>query len=447
LAASCFGLGRLPLAPGTWGSLPPAIIFALMCYFGTSAVLIVIVMAVSVLVGSFVCVKCAPAVIAATGKPDPREIVADEFAGQALTFMPIAALATRPVWAIALFGFLLFRLFDIFKPWPIRKLEKLPAGWGVLLDDLLAGIYAGIVLLLCLQTGLIQSFSALFASSDGPSLNVFDAAILGTVQGLTEFLPVSSSGHLVLLETFFNFNPETPQMLLFDLALHVGTVIAIFVVFRKSITAFLKNLTQFSRYGSTPIEIYKKSPSVHLLVLAMVVTVVTGVLGLMFEKYLAAARGNLALVASMWLITATLLLITDWRKRTRLGLRKFGILAAVIVGLSQTAAIMPGISRSGATICAAILIGLHRRWAVEFSFLVAIPAILGAAAIEALKNFAKFSSGTLPISSLVIGSVAATLVGILALKLLIRTSRKANLKFFAFYCYILACFVLIYFLK
>ena len=128
-------------------------------------------------------------------------------------------------------------------------------------------------------------------------------------------------------------------------------------------------------------------------------------------------------------------------------LRKFGITAAVVVGLDQAVAIMPGISRSGANICAAILIGLHRRWAVEFSFLIAIPAILGAATIQLVKDFDKIGSATLPISSVLTGSVVAAIVGILALKLLIKVSRKANLKFFAFYCYILAAFVTVYLLS
>ena len=176
----------------------------------------------------------------------------------------------------------------------------------------------------------------------------------------------------------------------------------------------------------------------------MVATVVTGVLGLLLRDLSNSARGSMATVASMWVITGTLLLITDWRKKTRLGLRQFGISAAVVVGIAQAVAIMPGISRSGATICAAILIGLHRRWAVEFSFLIAIPAILGAAAIQLVKDAGKIGSATLPISSVLIGSVVAALVGILALKLLIKSSRKANFKFFAFYCYILAGFVLVY---
>ena len=449
MAATCFGLGWLPGAPGTWGSLPVAIIFGLMCHFHTSAAVTSIVMAALVVAGSVVCVKFAPTTIAATGKNDPGEVVADEFAGQALTFLvspwlAIEAACRGQLWAVAVFGFVLFRIFDIAKPWPIRKLEKFPAGWGILADDLLAGVYAGAVLLLCDKAGVIEYVSGLLAPGDGSLLGVLPAIVLGIVQGLTEFLPVSSSGHLVLFENLFNFDPETPQMLLFDLTLHVGTVAAIFIVFRKSIAALVANLLAWRKYGRSPVEVYKRSPSVHILVLAVLVTGVTGTLGLLLENYFSAARGRLAVVAVMWLISGTFLLITDLRKKARLGLRQFGVLAAIIVGLAQTVAILPGISRSGATICAAILIGLRRRWAVEFSFLIAIPAILGATAVESVKHFAEISSGSLPIGSAAAGAVAAALTGILALKLLMRTARAANLKYFAFYCYLLAGFVFVY---
>ena len=151
LLASCFGLGWLPIAPGTWGSLPPAIIFALMCHFGTPTVATSMVMAALALVASVVCIKFASAAIAATGKSDPREVVADECAGQAVTFLAIGTVAEGQICATAILGFLLFRLFDIAKPWPIRKVEKLPKGWGILADDLLAGVYAGIVLLVCFR--------------------------------------------------------------------------------------------------------------------------------------------------------------------------------------------------------------------------------------------------------------------------------------------------------
>lgn len=452
MLTSCFGLGRLPVAPGTWGSLPTAVILAVMFHFGVSAGLTAIVMAALVIAGSVICVKFAPAIIAATGKDDPREVVADEFAGQAVTFLAVLFLmpqgiSGRQIWMITIAGFLAFRVFDIAKPWPIRKLEKLPAGWGILADDLLAGVYGGIVLLLCYKIGLFGYISGFPVGSESSSLDVLHAVILGVVQGVTEFLPVSSSGHLVLFENFFNFNPETPEMLLFDLTVHVGTVAAIFVVFRKSIAAFLRNVLACGKYGKSPVEIYKKNPGVHMLVLAILATAVTAVFGLLLEKYFAAARGSLVIVASMWIVTGSLLLITDLRKKTRVGLRQFGIRAAIVVGLAQAAAIMPGISRSGATICAAILIGLHRRWAVEFSFLIAIPAILGATAIQLVKNFEEIRLGGLPVGPVLAGSAVAALVGILALKVLIRTSRNANLKYFAFYCYILAGFVLVYLLR
>ena len=153
LLASCFGLGRLPIAPGTWGSLPVAVIFGLMCQFHLSGPLITIVMAALALVGSVICVKFAPAAIAATGKDDPGEVVADELAGQAITYLLIpffipVILTPVQICVITSGGFLLFRLFDIAKPWPISKLEKLPKGWGILADDLLAGVFAAIVLLI-----------------------------------------------------------------------------------------------------------------------------------------------------------------------------------------------------------------------------------------------------------------------------------------------------------
>jgi phosphatidylglycerophosphatase A len=150
LLVSCFGLGWLPVAPGTWGSLPPAMLFALMCYFGSAAAAISITMAVLALAGSIICIKFAPAIAAAMNETDPPEIVADEFSGQAITFLLIAAVPISNIWVAGLLGFLLFRFFDILKPWPIRKLEKLPKGWGILLDDLLAGAYAGTASLVCL---------------------------------------------------------------------------------------------------------------------------------------------------------------------------------------------------------------------------------------------------------------------------------------------------------
>ncbi|MBN2136224.1 MAG: phosphatidylglycerophosphatase A [Sedimentisphaerales bacterium] len=151
LLTSCLGLGWLPVAPGTWGSLPPAITFGLCWWCGAPVAAISALMATFIVAGSVVCVKFAPAAIAATGKQDPGEVVADEFAGQALTLLTISpvmpdGLTASQIWTTAAIGFLLFRVFDIAKPWPIRKLEKLPQGWGILADDLLAGVFGAVVL-------------------------------------------------------------------------------------------------------------------------------------------------------------------------------------------------------------------------------------------------------------------------------------------------------------
>ncbi len=151
LLTSCLGLGWLPVAPGTWGSLPPLVVFGLLGQLAVSPMVIVFVMMALTVLGSVLCVALAPGAIAATGNKDPGEVVADELAGQSVCYLvaPLVLSDTpslRHIWGVALAGFLLFRLFDIFKPWPARQLEGLPAGWGILADDLMAGVYAGLAL-------------------------------------------------------------------------------------------------------------------------------------------------------------------------------------------------------------------------------------------------------------------------------------------------------------
>ncbi len=137
----------LPVAPGTWGSIPAALLFGLLCHFHAPLLVVFIVMLATVLGGSMICIIFAPAAIEATGKKDPREVVADEVAGQALTFLVAPLLVGGWLtWISVLVGFVAFRVFDVLKPWPCRWLEKLPAGFGILADDLMAGVYAAIVL-------------------------------------------------------------------------------------------------------------------------------------------------------------------------------------------------------------------------------------------------------------------------------------------------------------
>ena len=432
----------MPFAPGTFGSVPAVVIFAIAQIAGISVPGNALLMATIIIIASAICVICTPEVSGKLGKKDPGEIVIDEVAGQAVTFLAVGAVARGDILPIAIVGFVLFRFFDILKPWPIKKVEKLPQGWGVLLDDVLAGIYAALVLVFFKSAGVFDIFSGGFCIFSG-DINVISSVFLGVVQGVTEFLPVSSSGHLVLFETIFDYNPETSEMLLFDLVTHLGTLMAIVVVFGKSFRDFAVNLAGFRKYGPGIGDIYRKSPSVHILTLAIVATFVTGVFGAIFMEGFKSARGSIFFVAFMWLLTGTFLLITDYRKRTRVGLREFGITAAVLVGLAQAVAIMPGVSRSGATICAAILLGLHRRWAVEFSFMLAIPAIAGAVLIQIITDYENIASGSLGFDVMLFGGLASFFVGVASLKLLIKLSRKSRLKYFAFYCFLLAIAVLI----
>lgn len=448
LLTTCFGLGKLPFAPGTWGSLPPVVLYQVLGYLYPGA--IVPVMVFFIIAGSWICVRYAPAVIEMTGKKDPGLIIADEVAGQALTMLMIALLAplftpTVNICNTTVLGFALFRLFDITKPWPCKRLEKLSKGVGILADDLMAGLYAGVltIVFVLLKTHL-KADEAVVGTVE---TNVIFAAILGAAQGLTEFLPVSSSGHLVLLQKFIpSMDPEDKRMLLFDLGLHVATVGSILIVFFGQIQAFLKNLFDLQKYGTlNPMVLYQKSPAVRFCVMAIVSTVTTAVCYKLFKDPLEQAR-KLPVLAVTWLITSGLLFLTDSRKPSRRGLRRVGIGFAVIIGIAQSVAILPGISRSGATICTAILLGLHRKWAIEYSFLISIPAILGGALLEGLRQPQTLTDGSMPTGFILTGMLTALIIGVISLKWLVRASRRRKLKPFALYCLLLAFFVLFYLL-
>ena len=161
LLTSCFGLGRLPLAPGSWGSLPPAVIFGLACHFGAPDFVIFLLMLVLFIFGSFICLKFSGAAVAATGRDDPNEVVADEVAGQSLTFlaMPFVmgeTVSSHQLIVIVVLGYFLFRLFDTIKFWPSYRLEELHGGWGILADDLMAGVYAGIILITAAKLWILK---------------------------------------------------------------------------------------------------------------------------------------------------------------------------------------------------------------------------------------------------------------------------------------------------
>lgn len=273
-------------------------------------------------------------------------------------------------------------------------------------------------------------------------LSYVQALLLGIVQGLTEFLPVSSSGHLVVLQGLFNLDPQSETMIVFDLAVHLATLGAILVYYRRSLEKYLPHLLHSVKGINHPLQVYHQSASVRFTILAITATFATGVVYAVFSDIIKQGFGKPTVVACCWIATATLLMITDRRKHTRRSLRQFGLMAALLVGLAQGAALLPGISRSGSTICVAVLLGLHRRWAGEFSFLIGAVAISGASLIEGIKFF---SSTHPPVAwgPLAVGAAASFLVGWAALGLLIWALRRARLKFFAVYCYLIAAITLV----
>ncbi len=436
------GLGRIPMAPGTWGSLPPAVLFmAAGLWFGHGAA--IGTMAVLLAVGCVVTVLFSPKVIASTGSKDPGRIVSDEVAGAALALLLMQLLAPNAGFCLtAAVGFGLFRVFDIFKPWPCKRLEQFSDGWGILADDLAAGLWAAAIWIV--GRHLDASVGAMaHALGAGEGMSARFALFLGVVQGATEFLPVSSSGHLVFFESFADgVDTHTPEMLFFDLCLHVGTVASIVVVFWTPMIRFFRHLA-LSVQGDGPWrDRMMLKPALRFAALALLATFTTAVFYVIFKRPLEAAR-SLPVVASMWLVTAALLLASDYRHGKK-GLRDFTVIMAVIIGLFQGFAILPGISRSGATICAAILLGLKTRWAIEFSFLISIPAILGGTVIQLVKNSDALLNGSVGLSYALAGMLSAFIVGVVALKLLIRISKRRKLKYFAAYCAIMAAITWVY---
>jgi len=287
-------------------------------------------------------------------------------------------------------------------------------------------------------------------------LTYLQAVLLGLLQGITEFLPVSSSGHLVLLEHLMGLETGSPEMLFFDVVVHVATLIAIAAVFRRPFGKFVRAVLEdlrgiFLRRDAGPVagdaagqtSAAGRAPMVALRIagLATVAFVVTGAVALPLEGWFKRAFERLDVVGLAWLVTALLLFSTRWVRRPRTGWKRYGFGSAALVGLAQAIAVTPGISRSGSTICAAWLTGLRRRWSAQFSFLIAAPAILGAAA-KAFHETMQTTAGVVISGPILVGFVVAALSGYVALKVLVIFVERARLWWFGFYCLALGLAVL-----
>ncbi|MEK7711124.1 MAG: undecaprenyl-diphosphate phosphatase [Planctomycetota bacterium] len=270
-------------------------------------------------------------------------------------------------------------------------------------------------------------------------LTYLEALVLGVIQGLTEFLPVSSSAHLAFTQRWMGLQADSPSMFMFDGLSHVGTLVSVAVVFRESIGRFA---VQFIRECSAHWTGRRNAWRIALL--GMVASVPTAVIGLGFKEQLEADFGRPRWIGAELIFTGFLLATMVFLPRGRRGLKKFVWWQAALIGAAQGAAIVPGISRSGATICTASFFGLRRRWAAEFSFFIAFPAILGATAIQFKDLLAQGGAamGQLPWGPIVMGSLVSLLIGILSLELLVQAVMRAKLHYFAVYCWLLGGLVL-----
>ncbi|MGD8367072.1 MAG: undecaprenyl-diphosphate phosphatase [Desulfobacterales bacterium] len=266
------------------------------------------------------------------------------------------------------------------------------------------------------------------------------AVVLGAVQGLTEFLPVSSSGHLVLGQHLFGL---TEPELLFDISLHIGTLLAVLVVFAKEIGGMLSALARLPKLsaeagGWRPLLL--QNEAVRCAWLIVVGSVPTAVLGLGFHRAAERIFASVPIVGGMLLVTGCLLWATRNRSAGSRPVLSMTAKDALIIGLMQGVAILPGISRSGATISAALFLGVDRATAGRFSFLLSLPAICGALLLE-IKDGAAAGA---PVPLLLLGGAVAAVTGWLALIVLLRIVKSGHLHRFAPYCWALGAAVLVW---
>lgn len=253
-------------------------------------------------------------------------------------------------------------------------------------------------------------------------MDTLDAIILGVIQGLTEFLPVSSSGHLELGKAILGDNSVQEESLLFTVVLHFATALSTIVVFRKDIWEIISGLFQ--------LKWNEESKFSAKIIISMLPAVFVG---LFFEEQLEAFfGGNVMFVGFMLVITAILLYFADKAKDTG---KKVSFTNAFLVGISQAIAMLPGISRSGATISTSVLLGVDKSKAARFSFLMVVPLIFGKIAKDLIGGELTFSGENNV--AMGAGFIAAFIAGLAACTWMIKLVRKSKLSYFAIYCLVI----------
>ena len=272
-------------------------------------------------------------------------------------------------------------------------------------------------------------------------MNFIESIILGLVQGITEFLPVSSSGHLVLAQDILGV--ETNADLLYDTLLHLGTLFAVFVAFRELIWELIKTF-----FTSVP-QIFKRevtwktATGKQRMIVFIIVSVIPMILISPFKDKIESLYSSTLVVGIALLVNAVMLFVSDRIVAGKKTAKKMTFLDSIIIGLVQTVAITPGISRSGSTITAGIACGLKRSYAAKYSFILAIPTILGSTILQIFDLFEESIDVTL-LPVYLVGMITAAISGFFAIKLLEYLVKSKKFFYFAIYCSIVGIFAIIW---
>ena len=269
-------------------------------------------------------------------------------------------------------------------------------------------------------------------------MDILQAMIIGLVQGLTEFLPVSSSAHLIFAQQALGVSDVG---LAFDVLLHAGTLVAVVVYFFDDIVNMIKGflLSLIDLKEGKFIQEIKKDPYKKLAWLTILATIPVGIVGVLFNDAVEKLFTGLSIPAFLLLITGCLLYVSQRMNSGRIDVKNLSIKEALFMGCGQALAVLPGLSRSGTTIAAGLFAGLDKEFAAKFSFILSIPAILGAAVFE-LRHI---GGANVEIGACIAGFIVAVISGYFAISVLLKIVREKSLDIFAYYCWIVGLIVLV----
>lgn len=273
-------------------------------------------------------------------------------------------------------------------------------------------------------------------------MTYFEAVILGLVQGLAEFLPISSSGHLALLQQWFGIDEN--KVLLFAVLLHVGTLISVFIIYWRDIWELIVELCLTIKDLCTGKGLrLEERPVRKLGVMIIVATIPTAIIGLLFNDLFDKLYTSVLPIGIGLIITGFLLILAERTGNSTRGIEKMNFRNALFIGTVQGIAICPGISRSGSTLFGSLICNLDRKFAVKFVFLISIPSILGSAVMEA-PNAIEAGIDMAQIGPVLVGMAVAAVSGLIAIKTMIKIVSDKKLSYFSYYVWALGAAVVLY---